>query len=480
MTLRRTSEAYRAATGVLPLAALLTAALLVALGRLSPPMIAHESFTLDTVRIGVWAVVAGTIPLVRSLGARRMPALPFELPAAVFLALAAFSIVASNNRSVSANTWLRYAEFVVLAIAVSVVAADSSRRRYVYWSIVAVSSVTAIIAFVQLLFPTAQTEQFAISGVASVRVFSTFGNPDFYAEFLVVAVAVALLLCVLETGVGRALAVTATIVLGMALALTFTRGSWIALAVAIVIAAGIIEARFWWAVAGGVAVLLGLIPGVAARLDSITGTSNQPRWDLWKAAWQIIVAHPVFGVGIGRYLATIRGMYRHSLAVRALIAKPQTAHESYLLLAAETGILGGLAFVWLITEPVRAGIALAARASGDRRRLAETAFLTAAIVAFATNALTSNTFQHPQAAFFFWIVVGLQAGLGARLWAEDPVPTKTPNGPHALRAMRSAWAASSVRLALVRPPLCGGRLLWDSSFGRWLAGPGDAEASAKS
>ncbi len=479
MTPLKTSKVHSAITVALPLAALLACSSLVALARLSPSFYANRHFAIDSVVLGTWVLIATTIPLVRSLGVRRMPALPFELPAAVFLGLAALSVAVSGRPWQSLNQWLRYAGFVALAIAVAVVALDTSRRRFAYWSLVAVGSMTAVIAVAQYILPTRQAEQFSMSGVTSVRVFATFANPDFFGEFLVIVVCVALLLCFLETGFGRAVAVTAAVLLGAGLVLTFTRGSWIGLVIGILVVAGLAESRVVWVVAGGAAVLLGLIPGAAQRLEAIVSVSDQPRLGLWQAAWRIIVAHPLLGVGLGLYVYAIRDLYHDSLAIRRLAGTPGSAHDSYLLLAAETGILGGLAFVWMIIEPVRTGIALAARAPRHGRQLIEVAFLTAAIVAFSVNALTSNSFQHPQVAFFFWIVVGLQAGLGATLWGEDPAAATTPHGPKAVSAMRSAWAVSAPRRALVSPPVRGGRLLWDSRLGGWLAGAGAVEPSTR-
>ena len=81
---------------------------------------------------------------------------------------------------------------------------------------------------------------------------------------------------------------------------------------------------------------------------------------------------------------------------------------------------GGAAFVWVVVSRAR-GWACSTRpgCATDRRAFLANAALTAGLIAFAINALTSNSFQHPRAAVFFWVVVGLQAGhrrgvLGAR------------------------------------------------------------------
>jgi hypothetical protein len=168
------------------------------------------------------------------------------------------------------------------------------------------------------------------------------------------------------------------------------------------------------------------------------------------------------------------------------------AHNSYFQLAAETGVVGGLLFAWMVFEIVRMGFFYNARTKDLRARV-ENAALTAGLVAFGLNALTSNAFQHPRAAIFFFILAGIQAGLGAPWWDASPASAAEKTRRHravldgsaivrvyrrVAGAARGAWEASLVRRILIRRPVDPEGLFSGSVVARLLLGPGDRSGSA--
>lgn len=72
--------------------------------------------------------------------------------------------------------------------------------------------------------------------------------------------------------------------------------------------------------------------------------SNQGRIEMWHAATAIIIEHPILGVGLGNY----------SLAVKpsAQYRDPIYAHNLFLDIAAETGILNALIFLALLVTAI--------------------------------------------------------------------------------------------------------------------------------
>jgi O-antigen ligase len=271
------------------------------------------------------------------------------------------------------------------------------------------------------------------------------------------------------------------------LLLTYTRGSWLALFAGLLVMALMIDIRLIVPFLLSAAVLLPAVPGALGRVVSafsFEGTAGF-RLYVWEVTGLAIRERPLFGFGLGRFYEAFREIVlsHPELGVGYLY---YGAHNSYFQLAAETGIVGGLLFAWLVFEIVRMGFFYNARMTRRVVRV-ESAALTAGLIAFGLNALTSNAFQHPRAAVFFFILAGIQAGLGAPWWQTAPAPSARHRHGHALldgsllirgyrrlaMAAGAIWEASLTRRMLVRRPENSEGLVAGSLVARALLGRGD-------
>jgi O-antigen ligase len=83
--------------------------------------------------------------------------------------------------------------------------------------------------------------------------------------------------------------------------------------------------------------------------DSLSSTSPMGRAGIWRDTWAMFCAHPIFGVGLGAFetVYPIYGRGNGSLLI-------QFAHNDYLQILADAGIIGGALAVWFITMLARA------------------------------------------------------------------------------------------------------------------------------
>lgn len=231
-----------------------------------------------------------------------------------------------------------------------------------------------------------------------VRMQGPFSSPNGLAAMLVPAVPLALGAWIEERrwslrGIGRALALALTCV---SLLLTLSRGALVGLVAAV--AAWMILRRLWIGLAAGAgagAILLATGPlhdNFVASLRPGDVTVSQ-RFASWADGWRILEANPLLGSGVNTYWLRLSELYPPGHPLLGY------AHNSYLQLAAETGVAGLAAF-----------LAAPAYLLWKRRPRwganVESDALWVGLVGYLVHAAFDNHFFAMQPAFLFWVLWG--------------------------------------------------------------------------
>jgi O-antigen ligase len=99
--------------------------------------------------------------------------------------------------------------------------------------------------------------------------------------------------------------------------------------------------------------IVGGMPYLQERLKgAFQDESAQSRIPLMELAFEIIRANPLLGVGLNTYKYEMKRYIRDSLNIRWV----WTVHNQYLLVWAESGLIGLLAFIGMLASTVRRGI----------------------------------------------------------------------------------------------------------------------------
>jgi O-antigen ligase len=242
------------------------------------------------------------------------------------------------------------------------------------------------------------------------RVNSVFWDPSIYGRFLVVAI-LACLVAALFARDRRVLAAgTAAIAaIWAGLYFSYSQSSFAALAAGVVLAA-----IFAWgrrgvalAVVAALAVTAGAlaVPKVRHDLfDSGAGkSSTSGRGKLVRKGLHIAVHHPVAGVGVGGF----KHAYAEVTNLKGKEPNAAASHTTPVTVAAETGLPGVAAYVWLLV----AALALAFRRfARDLPGVAALAF-GLIVAAVAVHSLFYNAFFEDPTV---WAAIGLTAALPGR------------------------------------------------------------------
>lgn len=186
------------------------------------------------------------------------------------------------------------------------------------------------------------------------RIFSTWENPNIFAAYLDILICVLLgLFGKLDftdkyMGRNRKYIVVAMGAAAFCLAMTYARGACLTLGI---IAAGYGVMRDWRILAGlamAAVAVLALDPVLLERLTTmftVVDTSSEMRIAMWESTVQMIMDHPLLGIGWGAYWMVYPIYDTYIVDGSVMLVH---AHNIYLNYIAEIGIIGGMAyFVWL-------------------------------------------------------------------------------------------------------------------------------------
>jgi hypothetical protein len=151
------------------------------------------------------------------------------------------------------------------------------------------------------------------------------------------------------------------------------------------------------------------------RHQADPGEAVAIRAELGKVSFRLARRDPIFGIGLGEFQRASKAEIDPALIQRFPIsARGENAHNNFLQILVELGVLGLVGFLWLPAVAIRA----AARAVADDRRPnvqhAIVAFAGGAL-AFLVSCLAGHPLLTPQVLVAFLLVVGTMVGLNGVL-----------------------------------------------------------------
>jgi putative inorganic carbon (hco3(-)) transporter len=251
------------------------------------------------------------------------------------------------------------------------------------------------------------------------RVGGTVGSPNEAGAYLSLMLSLAISL--LFTPAGRKYKLLAAAVLafgGTALIFTFSRGAWISVVVAIVLFCLSLWRRNGSSLKAPVALLailfISYLPfhsAIKARLLADDNGSAESRIPLMNLAFRIIADNPILGVGSNNFSAVMDGYLTSEFRQGFLY----TVHNKYLLVWAEVGFAGLLAYLAFLFGALRKGWACWRQNDGILSTIA--LGLTAALVGNMVHQ-SVDIFHDRAVTQSLWLVAGLLFAMHGILRAQ--------------------------------------------------------------
>lgn len=382
------------------------------------------------------------------------------------LVISAVSGFGAHNGLVALDSWLLWAQWLVLLIITTDLARDATRATRIITVLLGLSTVISGIGLLQV----AGLDLMSLPGAHGTAPLSSLGNTNFVAHYLEQVLPLAMAVVVFRSW-PRTLRCLAALSLGaggVLIVLAGSRGGWLGAGAALVIMLGAVPRQRGW----GRRLLLGLlvvgllspvagfvlqsIPASGGRTAAAAAThvvdaswarvlstfdaanfSRAMRLLIWRDTARVVRAQPWLGVGPG-HLGFELPAHRTSTGQRewrALMGdrgnQPHHAHSEFLEVWAESGVAAVVALTWLLATGLWLAWRMARREPGDseqcRRDRSIALGCLGALVAAVAHAFFSFNLRDPVSGTHLWVLCGVLAGRVRqadgydRVWLLAPV-----------------------------------------------------------
>jgi putative inorganic carbon (HCO3(-)) transporter len=379
--------------------------------------------------------------------------IPLKAPMASFLALGALWLALSSFRYAVFEEFLRFLSFFLLCVLIIEEVRGERRMRLMIASVLLVTILTSLYGVIQRLgYPLVDwiPEHYT-------RVMSFYGNPNFFGTHLVAVIPLLLVLSIGSRGKRKLFSVLALTLASACLIFSETRGAWIGAAFSLVFLVFLIRktrmVRFdlksmvpLMAVVLVMILLLFLSRDVLSRRMSQLWSSHGSalmRIHTWEVVLNMIKVSPILGTGLGTFPIIFPKYKYPGFESDVPFGNLLHAHNEYLEIWAEVGLLGLAVLLWLVVSFFRYTL----RNLKESRDGLFAIGLISGIAGVLADSLFSPSLRWTGPAFTFWLFFGMAVAATRPKEASSGGPPRKPRGTLAHAVVISVAVVCSILIA---------------------------------
>ncbi len=342
---------------------------------------------------------------------------PLDMAIIVFIILVLASFRNTTNSAISLKGFTNIMGYVLLYYMVASNLKEDEHIRWMAGAIVLAGlfvSILGILEYVGLgIFKWEKpvTQQ--------VQMWVTLGNSNAVAQYLIMVIPVAIGIMLYSKNFKWMLVWGGIIsIMAACLILTFAKGAWLGLAVAL-LSFVVLSTRkkVIPLVLAGIMIVL-CLTGLFynSRLTHLLEEEDKEgtfsgRVAMWQSSIKMVQAHPFIGSGLNNFYLLFPKYQVPKFNEILPNRRPMQAHNDYLQLATEVGILGLAAFLWIIIKYLRYGRAII-RLNNEFKWL--TSGFVCGIIAMLIHSITDFGLQMPGPAIMMWTFIGITVAVGEK------------------------------------------------------------------
>lgn len=235
------------------------------------------------------------------------------------------------------------------------------------------------------------------------RIYSVFYNPNILAEYLVMIIPISVALFWYTKNLSKKIIFLITsLIMSLALVLTLSRGGWLGFAFSAFVFILLIEKRLLLSifpvVIGGIYLLPQTIINRILSIGNLSDSSNAYRFKIWEITKQVIKDNWTAGVGFGHL------PFKQTFESYIRTMPTYHAHNTYLQVAAEIGIPGLIAFLFLLFVTFKYGI-MYIKKTEDRYLKILGAGVISGLAGVLLHGAVENVLYIPRIIITFWMMI---------------------------------------------------------------------------
>jgi len=243
------------------------------------------------------------------------------------------------------------------------------------------------------------------SGYRVVKVASTMYNPNAYAAFLILIIFPLVMLTIYEKNKkNKSIYGIISLLIFANIVMTYSRNALIGVCIGAMILCVLYSYKLIIAF-GGAGIVTLFMPSVFDRIRDLTNSSqNESRIKLWKTAIMMIKDHPILGVGNGNYISRYDEYVNKYKGLSYNAYKRYPAHNSYLKVESELGIVGIASFLFIL---ITALLHVKKLFTNTNDKFVKAFYMGAfaSMIAFYFMNISDNLFFVPKATTYFWFLI---------------------------------------------------------------------------
>ena len=347
------------------------------------------------------------------------------LPIILFFISGLVSLYISPFFQISLNEFFRRLIYCFLAIIIMDTFNDEkSINRLINFLIVAtyISCIYAIIQHIDYKFfpapPSKGLDPFVWRGVFHERVFSTFGNPNFFGDFLVVMGPIVLALFFKSK---KFHLLFLWFLIAFSIYFTYSKGAWLGFGIGLLMFSFLfvnyitnMEKKKRLTIIAVMAVLTisivfcGIFVQLKKRIDS-----SSFRIFTWNSCWEMINTHPIIGTGIGTFYVTYPAYRRPQIFFIEGAHNTESDHpeNEYLEVFYDEGLIGFGIFLTLVFTFIMLGFKNLAYFRRRKNQQNSFAYLQlgvlSALIAQLGHNMVCVSLRFVSSGVMLWMLIGL-------------------------------------------------------------------------
>jgi O-antigen ligase len=299
-------------------------------------------------------------------GQEKVRASLMQVPISIFLLWGAASIFGAEDKITAVKVFFIFVMGVAVYMVISQTVRSPSEVRWIIWAIAITVAAMGAYALATLggeshfgipVYKGEGQEEvdfWTEGGEVVRRAAGIFHHPNSLGAFLAFTLPPAVALTKSETSLWGRLLVYLLVAAGMAgLVLTYSRGAWVGVAAALLFLTLVRGSTWLFPVLTLMAIFMSsatLLERLQSVMNPSTDAAFTSRFEFQGVALRLVEEHPLFGVGLSNFEVAYAQLLVPDLPrlPAAPYAIPPNAHNMFLQLAVDVGLVGAAAFACII------------------------------------------------------------------------------------------------------------------------------------